>query len=69
MHRQESEVSQTRIYKAQTPTGARLVRAANRAQAVATVARDIIKAEVATQDDLVALLAQGVKVEESNADA
>lgn len=59
----------TRIYKTLTPTGARLVRAANRAQAIATVARDIIKAEVATQDDLVALLAQGVKVEESNADA
>ena len=62
-------MTQTRIYKTMTPTGARLVRAANRAQAVATVARDIIKAEVATQDDLVALLAQGVKVEESNADA
>lgn len=59
----------TRIYKTLTPTGARLVRAANRAQAIATVARDIIKAEVATQDDLVALLAQGVKVEEPNADA
>jgi hypothetical protein len=59
----------TRIYKTLTPTGARLVRAANRAQAIAAVARDIIQAEVATQDDLVALLAQGVKVEESNADA
>ena len=59
-------MTQTRIYKAQTPTGARLVRAANRAQAVATVARDIIKAEVATQDDLVALVAQGVKVENAS---
>mgnify|MGYP001018432747 CR=1 FL=1 len=62
-------MTQTRIYKTMTPTGARLVRATNRAQAIAAVARDIIKAEVATQDDLVALLAQGVKVEESNADA
>ena len=66
MHRQENEVTQTRIYKAQTPTGARLVRAANRSQAVATVARDIIKAEVATQDDLVAFVAQGVKVENAS---
>lgn len=62
-------MTQTRIYKTMTPTGARLVRAANRAQAIATVPRDIIKADVATQDDLVTLVAQGVKVEEpSNAD-
>ena len=61
-------MTQTRIYKTMTPTGARLVRATNRSQAIAAVARDIIKAEVATQDDLVALVAQGVKVEDSHAD-
>lgn len=57
----------TRIYKTLTPTGARLVRAANKHQAIASVARDIIKAEVASQDDLVALVAQGVKVEDVSA--
>ena len=55
--------TQTRIYRTNTPTGSRLVRAANRAQAIAHVARDIIKADVATQDDLIALVAEGVKVE------
>lgn len=63
MHRNEDEM--TRIYKTMTPTGARLVRATNKHQAISTVARDIIKAEVVSQDDLVALIAQGVKVEEA----
>lgn len=49
-------MTQTRIYKTMTPTGARLVRATNKHQAISTVAR---------QDDLVALIAQGVKVEEA----
>ena len=61
--------TQTRIYKVQTPTGARLVRAPNRSQSVNHVARDTIRAEVASQDDLIALLADGVKVEEAGADA
>lgn len=55
--------TQTRIYRTNTPNGSRLVRAANRAQAITHVARDIIKADVATQDDLVTLTGEGVKVE------
>lgn len=53
----------TRIYRVNTETGSRLVRASNRAQALAHVARDTLKADVASQDDLVTLTAQQVQVE------
>ena len=39
------------------------MRASNRAQALAHVARDTLKADVASQDDLVTLTAQQVQVE------
>jgi hypothetical protein len=47
---------------------ARLVRAANNAQALRHVALDTLTAEVASQDDLVRLVGQGAKVEEAGAD-
>lgn len=43
----------------------RLVRAPNAAQALRHVAADTLSCEVATQDDLVALVGRGVKVEAS----
>lgn len=43
----------------------RLVRAGGRVQAENFVARDTIKASLATQDELVHLIAVGVKVEEA----
>ena len=55
----------TRIYKVNTPNGSRLVRAVNKTQAIGYVARATIKAAVATQDDLLALVADGVKVEDA----
>lgn len=48
--------------------GARLVRAANAAQALRHVVRDTLTVELATQDDLVRLLGRGVKVEAVNAE-
>lgn len=55
---------ESRIYKVETPNGARLVRAQNRVQAVNHVARATIKGEVASQDDLIELVGAGVKVED-----
>jgi len=43
----------------------RLVRAPNQAQAIRHVAADMLVADVASQDDLVMMLGQGVKVETS----
>ena len=58
----------TRIYSVSltfSPPGApaRLVRAANASQALRHVARDTLAVAVASQDNLVALIAAGVKVE------
>lgn len=50
----------TRIYKV---AAKRLVRAANAAQARNHVARESITVEVASQDDLVTMVAAGTKVE------
>lgn len=63
-------MSKARIYivsnhREQTPR--RLVRAISQAHAVKHIARHYC-AEVATQDDLVQLLAKGVKVENAGAD-
>ena len=58
----------TRIYAVTTNGKTRLVRAPNKAQAINHVARDTITAEVASQNILVDLTADGVKVEESGAD-
>ena len=53
-----------RIYIVGNGQQLRLVRAPNRAQAVAHVARSTIAVSVATQDELVKLLLSGAKVED-----
>lgn len=60
----------TRIYLVKTMheskvIAQRLVRAPNQAQAIRHVATESITAEVATQDECIALAAAGVKVETS----
>ena len=57
---------QTRVYvvidsRAKQP---RLIRAANRAHALRYAAKDVLTAAVPTQNELVTLLQNGVKVEE-----
>jgi hypothetical protein len=52
-----------RIYSVTNGENARLVRATNRAQALAHVARTTFACGVASQDELVDLLASGVEVE------
>jgi hypothetical protein len=52
-----------RIYIVGMNDGVRLVRASNRQQAVSHVARQIIVAKVATQDELVKHITEGVAVE------
>jgi hypothetical protein len=58
-----------RIYKVTSPGSNRLVRAANQASAIRHVAHDTMQCAVASQDDLVALLSRGAKVEEPGATA
>lgn len=53
----------TRIYIVTGPTGTRLVKAAVPSQAITHVARSAFEARVASQDDLVDALSNGVKVE------
>jgi hypothetical protein len=53
----------TRIYVVGGPTGIRLVDATTKQQAIAHVANSTINAHVASQKDLVELLARGVTVE------
>ena len=55
--------AQKRIYVVTTDAGARLVEAASRAQAISYVAKNTITADVASQRDLVSLVAAGVSVE------
>lgn len=56
----------TRIYVVTNgATDPRLVRAANPSQAIRHVTKPLYKAEVASQDALVAALIKGVKVEEA----
>jgi len=52
-----------RIYIVGMNDGVRLVRASTRQQAVSHVARQIIVAKVATQDELVKHITEGVAVE------
>lgn len=64
----------TRIYAVSvtfSPPGApvRLVRASDTAQALRHVARDTLAVKVASQDDLVANIAAGVKVETAGDEA
>jgi len=53
-----------RIYIVGTGQQVRLVRAPNRAQALAHVARATIAVNVASQDDLVKMLTAGIAVED-----
>ena len=58
-------MSKTRIYRItnRLTNAAHLVRAPSPAAAIRHVAEDMLSASVATQDDLVALLVTGAKVE------
>jgi hypothetical protein len=58
-----------RIYLVGTGQQVRLVRAPNRAQALAHVARSTIAVSVATQNDLVKMLTAGIQVEDVAAQA
>lgn len=53
----------SRIYVVGGPAGIRLVNANTKSQAIAHVAHSTINAHVASQKDLVELLARGVEVE------
>jgi len=53
----------TRIYIVTGPTGTRLVKATAPSQAITHVAKSTFDARVASQDDLVEALSNGVKVE------
>lgn len=57
----------TRIYVVGGPSGIRLVDATTKQQAIAHVAHSTIHAHVASQKDLVELLAAGVAVEATKA--
>lgn len=52
-----------RIYIVNGPTGTRLVKAAAASQAISHVAKSAFSAKVASQDDLVEALSNGIKVE------
>ena len=56
-------MKQYRIYLVGHGQNMRLVRATHRAQALGHVARSIINVKVASQDELVHALGQGIKVE------
>ena len=58
----------TRIYAVEANGVTRLVRAANKVQAINHGARATITAEVATQDELIASVSAGVKVEDTQAE-
>jgi hypothetical protein len=53
----------TRIYIVNGPTGTRLVKAAVASQAITHVAKSEFSAKVASQDDLVEAVSDGIKVE------
>lgn len=52
-----------RIYIVNGPTGTRLVKASVASQAISHVAKAAFSAKVASQDDLVQALSDGIKVE------
>lgn len=56
-------MSATRIYLVNGPTGTRLVKASVASQAISHVAKSAFSVKVASQDDLVEALSEGVKVE------
>lgn len=57
-----------RIHLVETPSGKRLIRAATKNGAIRHAAKDIIKCSVATQDELVAAVGAGIKVEDAGAE-
>lgn len=61
-------MTKTRIYEVITPNSTRLVEAATRAGAISHVARNEIRANVATQNKLVELLTFGIPVETAGAE-
>jgi hypothetical protein len=61
----------TKIYKVMSTNGSaatRLVEAVNKSQAIRHAARHTFRADLATQQDLVALVSQGVAVEAAEAE-
>ena len=56
-------MASTRIYIVNGPTGSRLVKASVASQAITHVAKSEFSAKVASQDDLVEAVSNGVKVE------
>lgn len=54
----------TRVYSVGYGSEVRLVRAAHRQQALSHVAQSIISVNVANQDQLIAALTSGVKIED-----
>ena len=58
-----------KIYKVNTPEGSRLVRAGDKRQALNHVARLTITVAIASQEDLIALVSGGAKVETANEEA
>lgn len=57
-------MSQKRIYVVGTPDGVRLVRATVRSQALTHVAQSDFTVRVASQEDLVEYLGEGIKIED-----
>jgi hypothetical protein len=53
----------TRIYLVNGPTGTRLVKASVASQAITHAAKSAFTAKVASQDDLVQAVSNGIKVE------
>lgn len=60
--------TKTRIYKVTTPLGSQLIRAQTPAAAIRHAVRDLFDAEVASQDDIVKLVAAGEKVIDAGVD-
>lgn len=56
-------MSSSRIYLVDTPDGVRLVRASVRQQALTHAANVLFTVRVASQDDLVQALEDGIKIE------
>jgi hypothetical protein len=57
-------MNNTRIYAGTIGDKTRLVRASHPSQVISHIAKDTIKVEVASQEQLVALVASGVQVEQ-----
>ena len=53
----------TRIYLVNGPTGTRLIKASVASQAITHAAKSAFTAKVASQDDLVQAVSNGIKVE------